>query len=116
MFGHFLDHQHRLEIAEAGAAELLRNGHAEHASGAQALDLVPRIRFAAVDLGGARRHMRFCERASSRLEFFLGGREFEIHRRFSRRGRTVIQPQGGCPRDNVTTNGVRPVADPHEKE
>ena len=80
MLGHLLDHQHRVEIAEPLPAQRLGNGHAEKSAGAQALDLVPRIGFGPVDLGGARRHMRLGHRAGARLQVLLGGGEFEIHR------------------------------------
>ena len=81
MLGHLLDHQHRVEIAEPLPAQRLRDRHADKAARAQALDLVPRIGFGAVDLGGARCHMGFGQRAGARLKLLLGGREFEIHRR-----------------------------------
>jgi hypothetical protein len=81
MLGHFLDDQHRLEVAQSLAAELLRNGHAEHSGGTQALDVIPWVSFGAVDFGGARRHVRLGERAGARLKFFLGRRELEIHGR-----------------------------------
>jgi hypothetical protein len=81
MLRHLLDHQYRIEIAEALAAKRLGNRHAEKAGDAQALDLVPRIGLAAVDLGGARRHLGFSESAGARLQVLLGRGELEFHRR-----------------------------------
>ena len=81
MLGHLLDYQHGVEIAEPAPAQRLRNGHAEESAGPQAFDLVPRIGFGPVDLGGARRHVGFGHRAGARLQLLMGGREFEIHRR-----------------------------------
>ena len=126
MLGHFLDDQHRLEVAQSLAAELLRNGHAEHSAGAQALDVIPWVSFGAVDFGGARRHVRLGERAGARLKLFLGRRELEIHGRFSRPAwARATEPSTNSDRRhrgrlafaaNVTTNGARAIADRHEKE
>jgi hypothetical protein len=72
MLGHFLDHQHRLEVAKPVAAELFRNRHAEQPGGTQALDVIPGISLGAVDLGGARRHVRLGKRTRARLQLLLG--------------------------------------------
>jgi hypothetical protein len=121
MLGHFLDHQHRLEVTQSLAAELLRDGHAEQSGGAQALDVIPGISLGAVDLGSARRHMRLGERAGPRLQLLLGRREFEIHGRSpGRRGRRDgaidrRRREAASFTANVTTNGARAIADGDEK-
>ena len=51
--GHFLDHQHRVQVIQARAAIGFGDGHAHEAGLGQRPDVVPGVFFRSVDIGGA---------------------------------------------------------------
>ena len=51
--GHFLDHQHNIQVAEPQASHVLGDGHAHESAQGQRADVVPGVFLASVDFGGA---------------------------------------------------------------
>ena len=77
--GHFLDHQNGVQPAGALPAPFGWDGHAHEAGLGQGGDIVPRVLFAAVDLGGTRLDHILGQLGGARFQRFLVRRQIELH-------------------------------------
>ena len=70
--GHFLDHQHRVQVIQPRAAIGFGNGHAHEALLGQRPDVVPGVFFCSVNIGGARRDLLLRQLARRVAELLAG--------------------------------------------